>query len=282
MTTTERLKTKITIAHSPDSDDAFMFYGIACGAIDTGDFIIEQVAKDIETLNQEATEGKYDVSAISFACYPSIADRYLLMPCGASFGLQYGPILLAKTDLQPESIDSITIAIPGYMTTAYLLLRLFAKPTNVIVMPFQDIIPAIVNGEVAAGLIIHEGQLTYGYTGLKKIIDLGLWWHETTGLPLPLGGNVIKRDLGKEKIVDLTRIVTQSITYALNNQNDALKYAKLFAEDMPDDVLDRYVKMYVNELSVDCGRAGKEAVKTLFELAAKKQIIESGFISSFV
>ena len=279
---TEQTKTKIQIAHSPDSDDAFMFYGIACGAIDTGEFVIEQVTKDIEALNQEAKEGKYEITAMSFASYPAIANRYLLMPCGSSFGLQYGPIVLAKNDISPQSLTAATIAIPGYMTTAFLLLQLCITPMKVVVLPFKEIIPAVVAGIVDAGLVIHEGQLTYSQTGLKKIIDLGQWWHQKTNLPLPLGGNVVKRDLGKEKIAELTRIVRQSITYALDNKEAALKYAMRFAEYMPEDLIDRYVKMYVNELSIDCGETGKLAVKKLFKMAAQKQIIESGFNPSFV
>ena len=273
---------KITFAHSPDCDDAFMFYGIACGAIDTGNFIIEQVTKDIETLNQEAKQGKYDITAISFAAYPVLADRYMLMPCGASFGLQYGPIVLAKDDTLAQSLAGATIAIPGDMTTAYLLLRLYTKPMKVITMPFQEIIPAVLKGEAEAGLIIHEGQLTYGETGLTKMIDLGQWWHQETNLPLPLGGNAVKRDLGEQAIVGLTRIVSQSIKYALANKDEALKYAKRFAGHMAESLVERYVKMYVNEMSVDCGEAGRLAVKKLFQMAAQKQITESEFESVFM
>jgi len=272
----------LTFAHSPDCDDAFMFYGIASGGIDTGDFKVEQVTKDIETLNREAKEGKYDITAMSFASYPSIADRYLLLPCGGSFGLRYGPIVVAKNNIEPQSLAYATIAIPGYMTTAYLLLRLYAGLVKVVELPFQEIIPAVMNNEVEAGLVIHEGQLTYGQTGLKKIVDLGQWWYQTTELPLPLGGNAVKRDLGEEKIADLTRIVSQSIAYAMANHHDALQYAMRLAGNMPVTLADRYVRMYVNELSVDCGELGRQAVKKLFQLAAQKQVIEGEFNPPFM
>lgn len=244
-------KQSIKLAYSPDCDDAFMFYGIASGAVATGDLNIEPVTKDIETLNEEAKEGKYDITAISFAAYPSIADHYLLMPCGASFGLRTGPIVLARKSMSPQSLTATTIAIPGRMTTAYLLLRLYAQTVKVIEMPFQDIIPALLKGNVDAGLIIHEGQLTYEASGLHKIIDLGQWWYQKTGLPLPLGGNAIKRDLSKQKIAELIRIVRQSIVYALANEDDAIKYVLPLAGQMSENLVRRYVSMYVNELSVD-------------------------------
>jgi 1,4-dihydroxy-6-naphthoate synthase len=277
-----KLKTKISFAHSPDCDDAFMFYGIASGMVDTGDFSVTQVTKDIETLNNEAKQGKYEITAISFASYPSIADQYMLMPCGGSFGLDYGPVLVAKEDIKAENFGHTRIAIPGYMTTAYLLLRLYASSVNVVEMPFQDIIPAVVSGEVDAGLLIHEGQITYQQMGLKKIVDLGQWWHATTNLPLPLGGNAVKRDLGEEKIAYLTKIVCDSIKYAVANHHDALKYAMGFAGDMPESLVDRYVRMYVNDLSVDCGDSGRKAVKKLFDLAVQKQVINSEFNPPFM
>jgi 1,4-dihydroxy-6-naphthoate synthase len=273
---------KTTFAHSPDCDDAFMFYGIASGGIDTGEFEVEQVAKDIETLNNEAKEGRYDITAISFASYPYIADRYLLMPCGASFGLKYGPVVVARNHMDPQSLAGATIAIPGYMTTAYLLLRLYAGLVKVVVLPFQDIISAVMNAEVEAGLIIHEGQLTYEQMGLKKIVDLGQWWYQTTKLPLPLGANAIKRDLGEKKIVELSRIVRQSIEYAIANRDEALRYAMHLAGNTDKNLADRYVRMYVNELSVDCGQPGQEAAKKLFQLAVQKQVIDGEFLPPFV
>ena len=194
-------KIVINCAHSPDSDDAFMYYGIACGAVPTGNFIFKQVMKDIQSLNEEAKEGKYEITAISFAAYPEIKKDYLLMPCGASFGQEYGPMVVSRKGEAEPQLDSVKVAIPGYMTTAYLLLRLYCPQVKVIVMPFEQIISAVQNRFVDAGLIIHEGQLIHEQFGLQKVVDLGVWWSQKTKLPLPLGGNAIKRYLGHDRIM---------------------------------------------------------------------------------
>ncbi len=204
------------------------------------------------------------------------------MPCGASFGMQYGPIVLGHKNMSAKSLRTATVAIPGYMTTAYLLLRLYLPEIKVIVLPFQDIIPALQNGQVEAGLIIHEGQLSYPDSGLKKLLDLGLWWYQKTNLPLPLGGNAIKRNLGQDRIADLTRILKESVIYALNNRQAALNYALSFARGMSKELADRYVQLYVNELSVDCGTEGQEAVKILFRLADQAGLTEREFSPEFV
>ena len=280
MKATERLT--VEMAHSPDSDDAFMFYGIACGAVDTGDITIKQVMKDIQSLNEEAKHGKYGVTAVSFAAYPQIKDKYILMPCGASFGLQYGPIIVCRDNEPVPDLNSVTVAVPGYMTTAYLLLQLYLPGVKVVVLPFEDIIAAVQDSTVAAGLLIHEGQLTHERFGLKKIIDLGQWWFAKTSLPLPLGGNAVRRDLGREKIIRVTQILKDSIIFALNNRPEAMRYALSFARGMSENVVDKYISMYVNELSIDCGDAGREAVKQLFELAKKAKLVEEQFQSEFV
>lgn len=274
-------KEEVHVAHSPDSDDAFMFYGIACGAVPTGDFAVRQVMKDIQTLNEEAMEGKYEVSAVSFAAYPYIHSQYLLLPYGSSFGIGWGPIIVVpeKQNIPPK--DKITVAIPGKMTTAYLLLRMAMPNIHPIMLPFDEIIPAVQNKSVQAGLIIHEGQLTHAEAGLKKILDLGEWWQDKTGLPVPLGANVIRRDLGKDKITKLSRMLKESIVYSLENRKDAMNYALSFARGMSHELADQYIDMYVNELSVDCGDLGKKAVHKLFDLASQTNIIDKNFTIEF-
>lgn len=273
---------KISCAHSPDSDDAFMYYGIASGAVGTGDFIFKQVMKDIQTLNEEAKEGEYEITAISFAAYPQIKDRYLLMPCGASFGQKYGPKIVCRDNEASPTLSEIKVAIPGYMTTAFLLLRLYCPGVKVIALPFEEIIPAVQNRIVDAGLIIHEGQLTHETFGLKKMIDLGQWWDEKTNLPLPLGGNAIRRDLGQERILQLTEILKNSVLYGLNNRQKAMDYAFSFARGMSEKIVDEYIRMYVNELSIDCGETGRLAVKKLFQLAEESGLLKGQFNAEFV
>jgi 1,4-dihydroxy-6-naphthoate synthase len=267
------LTKEITLAHSPDSDDAFMMYAIAEGKMDTKGINFRITAKDIQTLNNEALARTYDVSAISFAAYPSIAKDYILTTCGGSFGDNYGPILIGKREFSQSELSKIRIAIPGKLTTAYLTLRLFQPELNVAEHPFQDIISAVASGEFDAGLLIHEGQLTYKELDLKKIVDLGQWWHEKTGLPLPLGGNVIRRSLGPELIRETVAFLKESISYSLKHRSEGLQYAMGFARDMPSDMIDRYVSMYVNELTVDCGSKGCDAVRLLFSEAYEKGIL---------
>lgn len=273
---------EISFAHSPDSDDAFMFYAIAENKLDLNNWKIKQVMKDIQTLNQEALAKKYEVSAISFAAYPAIAEDYALMSCGASMGYKYGPILVAKKTLSDQELRQSLIAIPGEMTTAYLVLQLFQKNLNVTVCPFDEILDAVESGAVDAGLLIHEGQLTYEKTGLHKIVDLGQWWYDLTSLPLPLGGSIVRRDLGATRMKEVTQILKLSILYSLQHREEALKYALSFAREMEMDLADRYVGMYVNDLTVDCGDEGRDAVRTLFKMAYDKgiydKLIEPDFI----
>jgi 1,4-dihydroxy-6-naphthoate synthase len=273
---------EITMAHSPDSDDAFMFYALAHGKLETGGLKIKQITKDIQSLNQDALNASYDVTAISFAVYPHICSRYFLTSCGASMGDNYGPILIATQPLTHKEIRSARIAIPGRLTTAFLCLRLYQPELNVVELPFHEIIDAVANRSVDAGLLIHEGQLTYANRGLKKILDLGQWWHEKTGLPLPLGGNAIKKDMGDELIKRTTRILKESIVYALKHKDEALRYAMTFTRDMTTQLADRYVAMYVNDLTVDCGERGKKAVERLFEEAFEKGIFTERILPQFV
>jgi 1,4-dihydroxy-6-naphthoate synthase len=265
----------ITIAHSPDSDDAFMFYGLASGAVDTGGLRVEQVLADIETLNRAAFEGRYEVSAVSFHAYTQLTDRYALLPHGASMGDRYGPIVVARRD-GPRSVDGVTVAIPGTLTTAFLALRMVKPDVRYVVMPFDEILEAVRDGDVAAGLLIHEGQLTYAHEGLQKIIDLGEWWADLTGgLPLPLGGNVIRRDLGPELVQRISRLLHESIAYALAHRREAVEYALQFGRGLDRDRTDTFVGMYVNALTLDYGDRGRRAVQRLFDEAYQRGLIAS-------
>jgi 1,4-dihydroxy-6-naphthoate synthase len=274
---------EITIAHSPDSDDAFMFYALAKDKLDTHGLKINQVLKDIQSLNVDAMNGRYEVSAISFAAYPEVMDKYALMPCGASMGLNYGPMVVAKQPMTKEQLATAKIAIPGKLTTAYLTLRLYQSVPNVVVIDFDKILDAVVAGEVDAGLLIHEGQLTYSQLGLHKIVDLGQWWYELTGgLPLPLGGNVIRKDLGAELMLVATRLLKESIKYSLAHRQPALEYAMQFARDLKKDQADKFVGMYVNDLTVDYGESGRQALRKLFAMAFEKGVIDKKIECEFV
>ncbi len=264
---------RITVAHSPDSDDAFMFYGFACGAVATERFAIDQVLADIESLNRAAFEGTYEVTAVSFHAYAHLHERYALLPHGASMGDRYGPIVVTRAD-GPTSLAGVTVAIPGELTTAYLALQLFHPDVAYRVMPFDAIQPAVVDGTVEAGLLIHEGQLTYGDEGLRCLVDLGIWWAERTGgLPLPLGCNVIRRDLGGETMLEVSRLLHASIAHALDNRDDAIAYALDFGRGLDVDRTDRFVGMYVNELTLDYGDRGRAAVERLFADAYDRRLI---------
>lgn len=275
---------EITIAHSPDSDDAFMFYALAKNKIDTHGLTVHQVLKDIQSLNQDAINGKYEVSAISFAAYPLVADRYALMPCGASMGFKYGPMIVAKPGFRLDDLDKATIAIPGKLTTAYLALRLFKSGLKTVEMAFDAILDAVKEGKVDAGLIIHEGQLTYKNVGLEKIIDLGEWWFDETGLPLPLGGNVVRKDLGTELMIKATELLKQSIVFSLEHRKDALEYALEFARDMENnkEMADKFVGMYVNEMTVDYGESGRKAITELFKRAYENGLVDKPVQVEFV
>jgi 1,4-dihydroxy-6-naphthoate synthase len=264
---------KITVAHSPDSDDAFMFYGLASGKVPTNGIEVAHLLSDIETLNRAAFAGTYEVSAVSFNAYAHLTDKYLLLPHGSSMGDRYGPIVVARND-GPSATDGITVAVPGTMTTAFLTLRLYDPDVKYVVMNFDHIQDAVRNGEVEAGLLIHEGQLTYESEGLKKIVDLGEWWGEQTGgLPLPLGGNVIRRDLGPEMIETVSKLLHASIAYGLSHRQEALDYALQFGRGLDREKADRFVGMYVNELTLEYGERGRAAVQRLMDEAWNKRLI---------
>jgi 5,8-dihydroxy-2-naphthoate synthase len=266
-------ETRITVAHSPDSDDAFMFYGLASGQVDTGGIVVDQVLSDIETLNRAAFEGRYEVTAVSFHAYAHLVDKYALLPHGASMGEKYGPIVVARQD-GPRQVKGSRIAIPGMMTTAYLALRIYEPDFEFTVMPFDEIQPAVREGRAEAGLLIHEGQLTYADEGLRKIVDLGEWWSEHTGgLPLPLGGNVIRRDLGPEMISKISKMLHDSIAYALSHRSQAVEYALQFGRGLDRSRTDTFVGMYVNDLTLSYGDRGRRAVEKLMSDAFDKGLI---------
>ena len=272
----------ISVAHSPDSDDAFMFYGLATNKLDTGNLKFEHTLKDIQTLNESAKRGVYDVTAISFHAYAYVSDKYALLPHGASIGDKYGPILVSKEPRRPEEISDMKIAIPGEMTSAFLALKIYNPNFEYEVIPFDQIIDAVKKGKVDAGLLIHEGQLFYKQIGLDKVIDLGEWWHEKTGLPLPMGGNVIRRDLGEDLMREVSAILHKSIQYSLDNREDALAYAMQFARDMQPELADRFVAMWVNDLTLDYGERGKEGVRRLLQEGYEKGIIPNRVEVEFV
>ena len=273
---------RITVAHSPDSDDAFMFYGFACGAVAAEGFEVDQVLADIESLNRAAFEGRYEVTAVSFHACARLLDRYALLPHGASMGDRYGPIVVTRRD-GPRSLDGVTVAIPGELTTAYLVLQLFHPGVAYRVLPFDAIQPAVVDGSVEAGLLIHEGQLTYGDDGLRRLVDLGVWWAERTGgLPLPLGCNVIRRDLGAATMREVSRLLRASIAHALDHRDDALRYALDFGRGLDAARTDRFVGMYVNGLTLDYGERGRAAVERLFADACDRKLIPGPVRVEFV
>jgi 1,4-dihydroxy-6-naphthoate synthase len=264
---------EITVAHSPDSDDAFMFYGLATNKVRMPGLRFAHTLSDIETLNRKAMEGVYDVTAISFHAYPYIQDHYALLPSGGSVGDGYGPMLVAPRAYSATDIKRKRIAVPGTLTTAYLVLKLFAPGIETEVVPFDQIIPQVLEGKHEAGLIIHEGQLTYDKSGLHRIVDLGKWWQKVTGLPLPLGGNAIRRSLGSELMLRIAWALRESIQYALDHRDEALVYAMQFARDLDTQLADRFVGMYVNERTLDIGADGREAVRRLLDMGHKAGII---------
>lgn len=266
-------KRTITVAHSPDSDDAFMFYGLATNKLETDGLKFEHTLKDIQSLNEDAKNGVFDVSAISFHAFAYVDDKYALLPHGASIGDKYGPIVVSKEQYKPSDIANIKIAIPGELTSAFLALRIFNQDFEYIVAPFDQIIDVVKEGKADAGLLIHEGQLFYKNMGLNKVLDLGEWWHEKTGLPLPMGGNVIRRDLGEELMRKVSKCLHKSIQYSMDNREDALAYAMQFARDMPPELADRFVAMWVNDLTLDYGERGKAGVKLLLQEGFEKGII---------
>ena len=266
-------KRTITVAHSPDSDDAFMFYGLATNKLETPGLKFEHTLKDIQTLNEDAKNGVFDVTAVSFHAYAYIADKYALLPHGASIGDKYGPIVVSKEPKKAEDIGKMKIAVPGELTSAYLALKIYNADFEHVVVPFDEIIDTVLKGDVEAGLLIHEGQLFYHQLGLYKVLDLGEWWHEKTSLPLPMGGNVIRRDLGPELMKEVSKYLHASIAYSMENREDALAYAMQFARDMQPELADRFVAMWVNDLTLDYGDRGREAVRLLLDEGHKAGII---------
>lgn len=272
----------ITVAHSPDSDDAFMFYGLATEKLDTHPLRFTHVLRDIQTLNEEAMRGTYDVTAISFHAYAYIAERYALLPHGASIGDNYGPIVVSREPLSAEDLTRVRIAVPGTLTSAFLALRIFNPSFEYEVVPFDRIIEAVQTGRCEAGLLIHEGQLFYQKLGLHKVIDLGEWWHGRTGLPLPMGGNAIRRDLGRDLMREVSRCLRESIGYSLEHRQEALQYAMQFARDMEWDLADRFVGMWVNDLTLDYTERGREAVRRLLREGFERGIIPNRVEVEFV
>ncbi len=264
---------EITVAHSPDSDDAFMFYGLATNKVRVPGLRFTHTLCDIETLNRKAMEGVYDVTAISFHAYPYVQDKYALLPSGGSVGDGYGPMIVSTRPFTAADIKQKRIAVPGTMTTAYLVLKLFAPGVETEVVPFDQIIPQLLEGKHEAGLIIHEGQLTYDKSGLHRIVDLGKWWQKVTGLPLPLGGNAIRRELGPQLMSSVGAALRDSIQYALDHREEALSYAMQFARDLDPQLADKFVGMYVNERTLDYGADGREAVRRLLDMGYKAGII---------
>jgi 1,4-dihydroxy-6-naphthoate synthase len=276
MSTLATATREITIAHSPDSDDAFMFYGLATNKVQVPGLRFSHTLCDIQSLNQKAMQGEegvYDVTAVSFHAYPYIQDRYALMTCGGSVGEGYGPMIVATRAISAAEIKQKTIAVPGKLTTAYLALQLFAPGIETEVIPFDEIIPSVLQGKYEAGLIIHEGQLTYDRSGLHRVVDLGRWWMQMTGLPLPLGGNAIRRSLGRELIASVSAALRDSIQYALDHREEALAYAMQFARDLDPQMADKFVGMYVNERTLDYGPDGKEAIRRLLDMGHRAGII---------
>ncbi len=257
---TEKELLEIKLAHSPDSDDAFMFYALATHKLSTPGYKYTHVLSDIQSLNEAALAETYDVTAISFAAYPELREKYILLDCGASFGENYGPIVVATESLKPQELAGKRIAVPGLKTTAYLTLKLYEPHFEPVVMPFDKIIEAVQNELVEAGLLIHEGQLFFPKKGLHRVVDLGIWWHEQTGLPLPLGGNAVRRALGPELGRHIAKTIRDSVSYGLEHREEALNYAMQFAREMDTELADKFVSMYVNKWTLGYGERGKQAV----------------------
>jgi 1,4-dihydroxy-6-naphthoate synthase len=258
-------KREITLGHSPDPDDAFMFFAIAADKIDTGELEFQHVIQDIETLNRRAMNAELDVTAISIHAYAYVLEKYALLTSGASIGDNYGPLVVAQRPIAQEELKGVKIAVPGTMTTAYLALRLCIGEADTIVVPFDQIMEAVEKGEADAGLLIHEGQLTYKVRGFNKVVDLGEWWKQETGLPLPLGGNAIKKSLGSELINQVSDLLRESINYGLKHRKEAVLHSMSYARGMEADMTDEFVGMYVNDYTLDYGEAGRKAVRLLLE-----------------
>jgi 1,4-dihydroxy-6-naphthoate synthase len=262
---TEKETVEIRLAHSPDSDDAFMFYALATHKLATPGYKYTHILSDIQTLNEAALTETYDVTAVSFAAYPSLRDKYVLLDCGASFGENYGPIVVASKPMKREDLAGKRIGVPGLKTTSYLTLKLFEPNFEPVVMAFDKILDAVKNEVVEAGLLIHEGQLLFPQLGMHRVLDLGVWWHEQTGLPLPLGGNAVRRALGPALGLQIAKTIKDSVEYGLEHREEALNYAMQFARDMETEVTDKFVGMYVNRWTLGYGERGRQAVRALIE-----------------
>ena len=262
---TEKEPREIKLAHSPDSDDAFMFYALATHKLATPGYKYTHVLSDIQSLNEAALSETYDVTALSFAAYPSLREKYVLLDCGASFGEGYGPIVVASNAMKPQELKGKRIGVPGQKTSAYLTLKLFEADFEPVVMPFDKVIEAVRNEVVEAGLLIHEGQLFFPQWGLHRVIDLGIWWQEMTKLPLPLGGNAVRRALGSDLGRLVAKTIRDSVAYGLEHREEALNYAMQFAREMDADLTDKFVGMYVNKWTLGYGEKGKKAVRELVE-----------------
>jgi 1,4-dihydroxy-6-naphthoate synthase len=276
-------KQRITVGHSPDPDDAFMFYALAHDKLDTGNLQFRHELQDIEALNRRALRGELEVTAVSLHAYAYLLDKYALLPSGCSMGDRYGPMVVARRPLTVEELPGLRLAVPGTLTTAFLALRLllpggFAHE----VVPFDQVLDAVASGRYDAGLIIHEGQLTFQNQGLRLVVDLGVWWQERTGLPLPLGGNVVRRDLGPDTIRQISRLLQESIRYGLDHRDEALSYALRYARDMDRSLADRFVGMYVNDWALDYGPRGRAAVCRLLDEGHRAGVIPAPVAVEFV
>ena len=279
---TAQTTAELQLAHSPDSDDAFMFYALATGKVRLPGVRFKHTLCDIETLNLAAREETYDVTALSFYGYAFVAEKYLLLDCGASFGEGYGPIVVSASAIKKNELAGRKIAVPGTLTTSYLALKLFEPNVETVTMPFDKILDAVRAKEVEAGLLIHEGQLLFADMGLHSVVDLGLWWQDTTGLPLPLGGNAIRRGLGEEMGRNVARVIRESVRYALDHREPALSYAMQFAREMDPTLADKFIGMYVNRWTVDFGEEGRRAVRELFARGAAAGLVPSSFNVDFL
>jgi 1,4-dihydroxy-6-naphthoate synthase len=272
----------LTLAHSPDSDDAFMFYALATNKIRADGLKLTHVLEDIQTLNEKALQEVYDVTAVSIHAYAYLAENYVLLSSGASFGDGYGPMVVGHGPLGPEGLRGKRVAVPGKMTTAYLALLLYEREVQPVVVPFDEILQYVSSGAASAGVVIHEGQLTYSLEGLSKWVDLGEWWQKETGLPLPLGGNVIRRGLGTAVIREVGRLVRESIQYALDHREEALVYATQFSRGLDPITADRFIAMYVNDWTLDYGERGRRAVQLLLDRGFDTGILPERVQAEFV
>jgi 1,4-dihydroxy-6-naphthoate synthase len=273
---------ELSLAHSPDSDDAFMFYALATGKVRLPGVKFTHILSDIESLNQAAHKETYDVTAVSFFGYAFVADKYILLDCGASFGEGYGPIVVSSHPIKKNELAGKKVAIPGNKTTSYLALKLFEPNVETVTMPFDKILAAVQAKEVEAGLLIHEGQLLFSQMGLHKVVDLGVWWQEQTGLPLPLGANAVRRSLGPKMGLDVARIIRESVSYALEHREPAVDYALQFARDMDPALADKFIGMYVNKWTLDYGEDGRRAVRELYARGAAIGLVPSSFKAEFL